>query len=434
MKRRTGGLLLVITMAVAGFFTGTVLEKRIGAVEAQGQGGTGGSQFSNITRHDSIAAVFDEKNTQDVWGPYEVVPDWPKPITSLPGHEKWTWGAVESVFAESANRVFILERGEIPAMKRPEEVPYPKVGPSISFPVAQLPFRNASVGPVTAAGNPVWDGKLGLDARWEHCIVVVDANGNMIEDWTKWDSILKRPHYVTINPYDPDKHVWVVDDQGHAIYEFTHDGKQLVKTLGTPNQSGNDEKHFNRPTFINWLPDGTMFVTDGYGNTRVVKFDKDGNFLMTFGQPSNPPDDMRPSVFKDVHGVVFDPTTHRVFVTDRADHRIEIFDENGKFLDQWSTGKPSTPQFLYMAADRSVWIADGTTAKIIKFDLDGHYLYSWGSQGDWPGALWNVHGMSVDPEGNLYLAEVNNGRAEKFRPRPGANPALLIGQRMRATQ
>ena len=413
MKRRTGGLLLAITMAVAGFFAGILLEKKIRGVEAQGK-----PNFS-------AAAIAGEKNTQDIWGPYEVVPDWPKPITSLPGHEKWTWGAVESVFAESANR------GEIPAMKRPEEVPYPKVGPSISFPVAQLPFRNASVGPVTAAGNPVWDGKLGVDARWEHCIVMVDANGNMVEDWTKWDSMLKRPHYVTINPYDPDKHVWVVDDQGHAIYEFTHDGKQLVKTLGTPNQPGNDEKHFNRPTFINWLPDGTMFVTDGYGNTRVVKFDKDGKFLMTFGQPSNPPDDMRPSVFKDVHGVVFDPTTHRVFVTDRADHRIEIFDENGKFLDQWSTGKPSTPQFLYMAADRSVWIADGTTAKIIKFDLDGH---SWGSQGDWPGALWNVHGMSVDPEGNLYLAEVNNGRAEKFRPRPGANPALLIGQRMRAAQ
>jgi len=422
MKKRAGALLIVLAMTAAGFFAGLLLEKKVRSVEAQGK-----SSFS-------AAAISGEKNTQDVWGPYEVVPDWPKPLTSLPGHEKWTWGAVESVFAESANRVFILERGEIPAMKRPEEVSYPKVGPSISFPVSQLPFRNASVGPVTSAGNPVWSGKLGVDARWEHCIVVVDANGNLIEDWTKWDSMLKRPHYVTINPYDPDKHVWVVDDQGHAIYEFTHDGKQLVKTLGTPNQSGNDEKHFNRPTFINWLPDETMFVTDGYGNTRVVKFDKDGKFLMTFGQPSNPPDDMRPSVFKDVHGVVFDPQTHRVFVTDRADHRIEIFDENGKFLDQWSTGKPSTPQFLYMAADRSVWIADGTTAKIIKFDLDGHYLYSWGSQGDWPGALWNVHGMSVDPDGNLYLAEVNNGRAEKFRPRPGANPALLMGQRMRAAQ
>jgi hypothetical protein len=420
MNKRAAGILIAMAMAVAGFFAGIVLEKKAPGVEAQGK-----PNFS-------AAAIAGEKNTQDVWGPYEVVPDWPKPLTSLPGHAKWTFGAVESVFAESANRVFILERGELPAMKRPDEVAYPNVGPSISFPVSQVPFRNASVGPVTSAGNPVWSGKLGVDARWEHCIVVVNANGNVVEDWTKWDSMLKRPHFVTMNPYDPDKHIWIVDDQGHAVYEFTHDGKQLVKTLGTPNQPGNDEKHFNRPTFINWLPDGTMFVTDGYGNTRVVKFDKDGKFLMTFGQPSNPPDDMRPSVFKDVHGVVFDPQTHRVFVTDRADHRIEIFDENGKFLDQWSTGKPSTPQFLYMAADRSVWIADGTTAKIMKFDLDGHYLYSWGSQGDWPGALWNVHGMSVDPEGNLYLAEVNNGRAEKFRPRPGANPALLVGQRMRA--
>ncbi len=374
------------------------------------------------------AALPGERVGQDVDGPYTVDPNWPKPISALPGHEKWTWGAVESVFAESPNRVFVLERGEIPNLKRPEEVPYPSVGPSLSFPVAQVPWRNASVGPVTAAGNPVWQGKLGVDARWEHCIVVVDAQGNLIEDWTKWDSMLRRPHSITINPYDPEKHVWVVDDQGHAVYEFTNDGKQLVKTLGTPYQSGTDDKHFNRPTFINWLPDGTTYVTDGYGNTRVVKFDKDGKYLMAWGEPSNPPDDLRPGTFHDVHGVVFDVPRHRVFVTDRSDHRVQIFDENGKFLDQWTTGKPSTPQYLYKAADNYIWIADGLTAKIIKFDMDGHLFYEWGSQGDWPGALWNVHGMSVDQEGNLYLAEVNNGRAEKFRPRPGANPALLVGK------
>ena len=374
------------------------------------------------------AALPGERVGQDVDGSYTVDPNWPKPISALPGHEKWTWGAVESVFAESPNRVFVLERGEIPNIKRPEEVPYPSVGPSLSFPVAQVPWRNASVGPVTAAGNPVWQGKLGVDARWEHCLVVVDAQGNLIEDWTKWDSMLRRPHSITINPYDPEKHVWVVDDQGHAVYEFTNDGKQLVKTLGTPYQSGTDEKHFNRPTFINWLPDGTTFVTDGYGNTRVVKFDKDGNYLTTWGTPSTPPDDTRPGTFHDVHGVVFDLPRHRVFVTDRSDHRIQIFDENGKFLDQWTTGKPSTPQFLHKAADGFLWIAGGFTAKIMKFDLDGHLLYEWGSEGDWPGALWNVHGMSVDQEGNLYLAEVNNGRAEKFRPRAGANPALMVGK------
>jgi peptidylamidoglycolate lyase len=417
---RRGLILLLATTTAAGIMAGAVITSKMNSVQAQSKPGYG------------IAALAGQRVGQDVDGPYDVDPNWPEPISALPGHEKWTYGAVESVFAESPNRVFILERGEIPNLKRPDEVPYPSVGPSISFPVAQVPWRNASVGPVTAAGNPVWSGKIGVDARWEHCIVVVDANGNLIEDWTKWDKMLRRPHYITINPYDPEKHVWVVDDQSHAVYEFTHDGKELVKTLGTPYESGNDEKHFNRPTFINWLPDGTMFVTDGYGNTRVVKLDKDGNYLMTWGTPSMPPDDTRPGTFHDVHGVVFDLPRHRVLVTDRSDHRIEIFDENGKFLDQWTTGKPSTPQFLYKAADGFLWIADGTTAKIIKFDLYGHLLYEWGSGGDWPGALWNVHGMSVDQEGNLYLAEVNNGRAEKFRPRAGANPDLLVGKPMYA--
>src|SRR5487761_379160 len=130
MIRRAGRVLMALAMIAAGFAGGLLLEKRMQKVEAQGK-----SEFS-------AAAIAGEKNTQDVWGPYEVVPDWPKPLTSLPGHEKWTYGAVESVFAESPNRVFILERGEEPAMKRPEEVAYPKVGPSISFPVSQLPFRN----------------------------------------------------------------------------------------------------------------------------------------------------------------------------------------------------------------------------------------------------------------------------------------------------
>lgn len=84
-----------------------------------------------------FAAVASQKGGQDQTGPYDVVADWPKPLSQLPGHEKWTWGAVQSIFAESPNRVFILQRGELPKLERPEEVPYPKVGPSISFPVSQ---------------------------------------------------------------------------------------------------------------------------------------------------------------------------------------------------------------------------------------------------------------------------------------------------------
>ena len=179
---------------------------------------------------------------------------------------------------------------------------------------------------------------MGVDARWEHCLLVVDAAGNITEQWTQYDSRWSRPHYVAINPYDAEKHVWLVDDQGHAVYEMTNDGKQIVQTLGTPNEPGADDKHFNRPTFLAWLPDGTLFVSDGYANTRVVKFDKDGKYLTAWGQKATPPNDTRPGYFDAVHGVVTDPDTRRVYVTDRSDHRIQVFDENGKFLDQFSTG------------------------------------------------------------------------------------------------
>ena len=109
-----------------------------------------------------------------------------------------------------------------------------------------------------------------------------------------------------------------------------------------------------------------------------------------------------------------------------------MFDENGGYLQEFSTGNPSTPQVLYFDTTGNLWVADNATSKIIKFDTDGHYLYSWGSQGQWPGAMWNVHGISVDQEGNLYLAEVNNGRPQKFTPRDGANPDFLAGLPLRS--
>jgi DNA-binding beta-propeller fold protein YncE len=385
-------------------------------------------------------AVAGQKGGQDQTGPYEVVENWPKPLAQLNGHEQWTWGAMQGIFAESPNRVFLLMRGELPALARPTEVAYPSVGPGISFPVSQTPFRNASVGPVSSPGNSGsdgwngWKGTLGVDARWEHCLIVVDAQGNVIEDetWKQWDHLFRRPHSVSINPYDAEKHVWVVDDRQHAVYKFTNDGKQLVQTLGVRGEPGTDATHFNRPTFLTWLPDGTLFVADGYANTRVVKFDRTGKYLTSWGEKSTRDNDTTPRTFNAVHGIVVDPDTRRVYVTDRENARIQVFDENGTFLDQFSTGGPSTPQVLYLSADKHLWTVDNDTSKVVKYDLDGRYQYSWGSRGEWPGALWNVHGISVDQEGNLYLAEVNAGRAQKFRPRAGVNPALLVGKPIRA--
>ena len=268
---------------------------------------------------------------------------------------------------------------------------------------------------------------MGIDARWEHNIVVVNAAGDFIENWTQWDAMLKRPHAVYINPYDAEKHVWVVDDHAHTLLKFSHDGKQLVQTIGTSGQKGADGTHFNRPTFMAWLPDSSFYVADGYNGTRVAKFDKDGKFLLDWGQRGTPPE-TRPNYFNTVHGIAVDPQTRRVFVSDRSNRRIQVFDENGKFLDQWSGGPQSSPQFLHIGVDRTLWFPDNGTWKIVKYDLEGHLLYAWGSQGDFPGGMWNVHGLSVDQEGNLYIAEVGNGRPQKFRPRAGANPAFLVGK------
>jgi hypothetical protein len=380
------------------------------------------------------------KGGQDTFGQYEIVADWPKPLSQLPGHDKWTWGAMQSVFAESPDRIFVLQRGELPLLERPETRRLRNVAPSLQFPVFRLPFRDATVasppggggaGQMPADGLKAWEdegGVLGTDARWEHCILVFDRDGNIVESWTQWDSMLGRPHAVYVSPYDPDRHVWIVDDYRHAIFKFTNDGRELVQTIGTYGEHGSDESHFFRPTFIAWLPGGTFFVADGYENTRVVKFDADGRYLLEWGRRGAPPNEMRPGYFNNVHGIAADPQTRRVYVNDRQNNRVQVFDENGTFIDQWSFGGPPSDIHLFMiSADRYLWAADRGTNKILKYDLDGSLLYSWGTWGTFPGGLWGVHGISVDSQGNFYVAEVDSGRVQKFRPLPDANPAYLVG-------
>jgi hypothetical protein len=356
-----------------------------------------------------VLVLAQSKGGQDMFGQYDIVKGWPKDISTLPGNDKWTYGAGQSVYAENPNRIFMLYRGELPNIKRPQSKMLTEFGPSIQFPIGRLPWRDATTaslpgggagGSIPGAPTDGWSGTLGVDAKWENCIVIADANGNIIERWTQWDKILQRPHFVAINPYDPEKHVWIVDDHMGAIYKFSHDGKELVQTIGTPKVTGADGTHFNRPTFLAWLPDSTMFVADGYNGTRVAKFDKNGKFLLDWGKPGTQPN-----------------------------KRIQVFDENGKYLNEWSMGPdPSDIHLLYIGADRTLWAADRGTSKMLKYDLDGKFLYSWGIWGDFAGGFWGVHGFSVDQEGNFYTAEVDSGRVQKFRPKPGANPAQLVSK------
>src|SRR3989442_10130278 len=171
------------------------------AVFAQAQGQKAGAGF---------AAIPGTPGGQDMFGPYEVVKGWPKDISTISGNEKWTYGAGQSVYAESPNRVFMLYRGELPNIKRPQTKMLTDFGPSLQFPIGRLPWRDATVASLPGAGGTgqepedgmkLWKGTVGVDANWEHCLTVVDSSGKIVETWTQWDKIFKRPHYVTINPY-----------------------------------------------------------------------------------------------------------------------------------------------------------------------------------------------------------------------------------------
>ena len=166
-----------------------------------------------------------------------------------------------------------------------------------------------------------------------------------------------------------------------------------MQTLGEPNVPGTDDKHFYRPTFMAWLPDGTFFVADGYANTRVVKFDKDGKFLMTWGEKGNAGKETRPGFFNNVHGVAVDPQTRRVFVNDRANGRVQVFDENGKYLNEWKYGPrpPSDVHLFIISGDRYLWAFDRGTSKMLKYDLDGKFLLLVGHLGRFP---WRVLGRA----------------------------------------
>ena len=424
--RRYSALVLVTAVAFSG---GLFVATTSTSVQSQTQPGSG------------FAAVTGEKGGWDLTGPYEVVSDWPKPLSQLPGHEQWTWGATEAVFAESADRVLVIQLGELPKLQRPSVRALPDVGPSLSFPVGEVPFRHASQGQYASppgGGAPgadpddpanAYKGRPGIDSRWEHLVLVFNSKGDIVEQWTQWDKMLRHPHAIYINPWDPEKHVWIVDDHNQALFKFTHDGKQLVQTIGTVGRKGADATHFDRPTFMAFLPDGSMFVADGYNGNRVVKFDKDGKFVTAWGERGGPGGrETRPNYFNVVHGIAADPVTRRIYVSDRGNRRMQVFDENGNFIDQWPFNNPSSVNFVYANGDGTVWAFEDPTAKVVKYDREGHLLYAWGSLSDYPGGFLNMHGASVDPDGNLYIAEVGNGRVQKFRPRPGARPELLVGK------
>jgi DNA-binding beta-propeller fold protein YncE len=220
------------------------------------------------------------------------------------------------------------------------------------------------------------------------------------------------------------------------VRKFTSDG-ELMMTLGEPgcpSDNGADSPSgdydgfdyrrvnrggppFNRPTDVCVLSDGTVFVTDGYGNARVHRFSPDGSLELSWGEPGS-----AAGQFRLPHGIVASPQQDRLFVVDRENSRIQVFDLDGAFLDQWTqfvrpdgiaispTGQLCVTE-LGERAGRWKHMAPVTAAtphaRCALIDLDGNVIERWGGNDPAaPGSFYAPHGVAFDPDGDLYVSEV----------------------------
>jgi hypothetical protein len=386
---------------------------------------------SNPETATAAAPAAAERGGQDEFGPYEPVANWPKPLADGSDgvkHDGWTWGSVGAVYAETPDRIWIAQRGELPLP--------PTAKPWTPYGLLNPPRGNATgnADGLDATCEPT--AKRGWERRWHHSVFIVNREGDQVGEWPFMEKMFAQdrcgrgPHKIKMSPYDAEKHVWIIDDQQHVIWKFTYDGK-LVMTLGTLGKRGRDAGVlFDRPTDIDWLPDGTFFISDGYGGKRVAKFDKDGKFLMDWGTAPKDPENPGPNEWDTVHSIAISKD-QRLFVVDRGHRRFQIFDVNGKFLDMFTTGVNSSPYYHFISTDQNIWVGDGGTNRVLKYDLNGNYLYGWGGRGGQRGQFNGPHQIATDQDRNLYVAEVFNGRVQKFRPKPNADPAKVVGQELR---
>lgn len=253
-------------------------------------------------------------------------------------------------------------------------------------------------GPVTGVATDSEDNVV-VFHRGKKPIAVFDKDGKFLRAWG--DDLIKTAHGVRIDDKD---NIWVTDIGTHLVLKFDKAGK-LLMTLGQKNKPGATPDTFNKPTDVAVTPAGDFYVSDGYGNARVVKFSSDGKYLKEWGKKGKGEGEFNlpHAIFLDAKG--------RVYVGDRENNRVQVFDGDGKFLAQWrDTGAP----FGLFRHKDDVYVADGRGNTINQLSLDGKLLGRWGMKGGAAGEFNLPHWVCVDSRGAVYVAEVNGKRVQKF--------------------
>jgi DNA-binding beta-propeller fold protein YncE len=245
--------------------------------------------------------------------------------------------------------------------------------------------------------------------RGPHPVIQFDKNGKMLQSWG--ENTFNSSHGIRV---DPDGNIWTIDVKGHVVMKFDPAGKlQMIlgrqTVLGRPSTAGNNDSKdaFNEPTNIAFGKNGEFFVSDGYINSRVVRFSPNGQYLMHWGTKGT-----GDGQFNLVHDVVLDKAG-RLYVADRTNERVQIFNQDGKFLGQWKDiGAPWGLD--YVAREDAIYMCDGKNNRILKLNLDGQIQGVLGHYGKLPGELDFAHSIAVDSTGAIYVVEIKNWRVQKF--------------------
>lgn len=296
--------------------------------------------------------------------PYSVVHGWP----ALPAG--MVLGQVSGVAVDSHNHVFIFHR-------------------------AELSWSTDRSHPIASPTVLSFDG----------------ATGKLLSSWG--ENRFLEPHGLRVDASD---NVWLTDRVLQQVFKFSHDGKLLL-TIGTERVAGADATHFDKPTDVAFAADGSVYVSDGYGNNRVAKFSPDGKFLAEWGKKGTGPGE-----FDLPHGIAVD-SSGRVYVADRGNSRIQVFDPSGKFLKVFKSDDLGRPWALTIGPDNLLYVVDGgdlkpnppDRARILKLDLEGKILARWSRFGNYDGQIYWGHDVAVGKDMAVYVGDVFHGmRVQKF--------------------
>ncbi len=289
----------------------------------------------------------------------------------------------------------------VPVSAQPE-LPYKAIEGWPQMPNGYKP--GAGMATAVDSGGHIW-----YYNRGSHPVIEFSKDGEVVQAWPedpKRTTHATAAHGMAIGP---DGSVWLVGREANTVWKFSLEGRNLL-TIGSfsSQQGDNDARYaFDRPAAVAHDSSGNAYVADGYRNTRVAKYGPTGDYVTHWGGAGT-----GNGQFNLVHGVTVDGED-RVWVADRGNKRIQVFDTDGKFL-RMHEGFGTPWALTYDAREKVIWMCDGDNGRVLKVSLDGKVLGGFGSDGKAPGRLHQVHGIAVDAEGSIYVAETVNQRIQKF--------------------